>query len=441
MRWRPRGPVGGRVYVLEVGAPVGQFGPARRAEEEFRAVGGGDGVQRGVLRRRGGAAGRARAGPRRGGRRRPGRGDSRPTRRGVGCPYGEPERTAGPVLTRTRASPCSQRSTGLPRWRAVRAKPRRGEEFAEGFGVAGDQFGEGDAGGDDGRGQRRGMPASSWRTSRERRASTAVGPASAWRKTSLKTSSESGPVVAGAQDVSHQSGDVEAALAGEAAVVAAPLEDVHGEQRGVGELEEEDLLAGDVLDALRSSGRSAGQDVEAVQAGAERGVAGRLDDAPGVVVGADVPSPGERLVGDPDAEVLCQVGEFAQLLGGERVVVHRVRGDAGADQDGVGAEPAHQLELVPGAAQVAGELLVRHRLDVPHRLVEVDAQAEVGAAGADLLGGERAREQVVLEDLDAVEAGPGGGRELLGEGSAEGDGGDGLTHTQLPRARHWDSGR
>ncbi|CAM5243520.1 hypothetical protein SALBM311S_11262 [Streptomyces alboniger] len=68
-------------------------------------------------------------------------------------------------------------------------------------------------------------------------------------------------------------------------------------------------------------------------------------------------SPGQRLVGDPDAEVLCQVGQFAQLPGGERVVVHGERRDAGTDQDGVGAEAAHQLELVPGAAQVASELV------------------------------------------------------------------------------------
>lgn len=208
--------------------------------------------------------------------------------------------------------------------------------------------------------------------------------------------------------------------------MAAPLQDVHREQRGVGELEEEDLLAGDVLDALGVG--APGQDVEAVQAGAECRVVGRLDDAPGVVVRADVPSPGERLVGDADVKLLGEVGQLAQLGGGERVVVLGERGDAGADEDGVGAEPAHQLELVAGAAQVAGELRFGHGLDVAHRLVEVDGQAEVGAPGADLLGRQRAGEEVVLEDLDPVEAGPGGGGEFLGEGAAEGDGGDGRTH-------------
>lgn len=51
-------------------------------------------------------------------------------------------------------------------------------------------------------------------------------------------------------------------------------------------------------------------------------MSGCLDDPPGMVVRADVTSPGERLVGDPDAEVLGEVGESGELSGGEGVVVH-----------------------------------------------------------------------------------------------------------------------
>ncbi len=78
--------------------------------------------------------------------------------------------------------------------------------------------------------------------------------------------------------------------------------------------------------------------------------------------------------------------------------------------------------------RVPGELGLGHGLDVPHRLEEVDGEAEVGTAGADVLGGEGAGQQIVLEDLHPVEAGPGRGVEFPGEGSAEGDGGDGRTH-------------
>ncbi|MFD4612680.1 hypothetical protein [Streptomyces sp. NPDC058451] len=67
-----------------------------------------------------------------------------------------------------------------------------------------------------------------------------------------------------------------------------------------------------------------------------------------------MPAPGERLAGDADPDVLCEVGEFAQLLGGQRVVDGR-RDDAGADQT-VSAPSLRITRRVPGAAQVAGEL-------------------------------------------------------------------------------------
>ncbi len=302
---------------------------------------------------------------------------------------------------------------------------QRAEQGGDGFGVRCDQFGEGDPRGDDGRG-RRGEADLLLEEAQGALGVDGRGAGVGLPEDVVEDLQGERTVVAGAQHVPHQPGHVEAALPGEAAVVAAPLEDVHGEPGRVGELEEEDLLAGDVLDAPRVA--PPGEDVEAVQAGAERRMPGGLDDAPGVVVGADVPAPGERLVGDADAEVLGEVREPGELPGGEGVVVHGERGDAGADQHGAGAEPAHQLELVPGPAQGAGELLGGGGLHVPHRLVQVDGQAEVGAAVADLLRGEGAGQQVVLEDLHAVEPGPGGGVQLLGEGAAEGDGGDGRTH-------------
>ena len=176
-------------------------------------------------------------------------------------------------------------------------------------------------------GRREPRPSSS---SSERIASTAIRPGSAWRKTSLKTSSESGPVVAGRQHVLEEAGEVEAALPREAAVVAAPLQHVHHQVRRVRELEEEDLLGRDVADA--GGVAAAREDVEGVEAGAERRVVARLDDPPRVVVVAHVAAPRQRLVGDPEPARGGALGQLPQLRGGERVVVDRLRGDVGADQ-------------------------------------------------------------------------------------------------------------
>ena len=107
------------------------------------------------------------------------------------------------------------------------------------------------------------------------------------------------PVVARGLHVAHEGGQVEPALAREAAVVAAPLEHVHAQHGRVGQLQEEDLVAGDALDLRRVA--AAREDVERVQAGAQRGMVRALHDRPGVAVVADVPPPGQRLEGDPHA--------------------------------------------------------------------------------------------------------------------------------------------
>ena len=132
------------------------------------------------------------------------------------------------------------------------------------------------------------------------------------------------PGVAGVQDRGEEARQVEAALAGEEPVVAAPLQHVHREHRGVGELEEEDLLAGDLGDPV-DLGR-AGEDVEAVEAEAQRRVVGPPDDVPGRLPRVDVPAPRERLVGEPQAALGGPVGQAVQLAGEPVGVARRRRG-------------------------------------------------------------------------------------------------------------------
>ncbi|GAA1690228.1 hypothetical protein GCM10009830_42330 [Glycomyces endophyticus] len=230
------------------------------------------------------------------------------------------------------------------------------------------------------------------------------------------------PGVAGLQDGAQEPGEVEGALAGEEPVVPAPLEDVHVEAGRVGELEEEQLLGRD--DADRGGVGAAGEYVEGVEAQAEVRVVGAAHDPPGPVVGRDVAAPGEGLVGEAHAVVGGALGEEAQVRGGEVVVVHGPGVDGRAHEHEVGAEPLHDGELGLGAAQVGAQEVGRDGFEVAERLVEVDAQPEVGAAGADLLGAVGGGHEVGFEDLHAVEARGGGRGELVVEGAGEADGGD-----------------
>ena len=94
-------------------------------------------------------------------------------------------------------------------------------------------------------------------------------------------------------------GDVERALAGEAAEVPAPLEHVHVQQRGVGDLQEADPVAGDAGE--RGAVVAAREHVEGVDGQGDGGVVGAAYGLPGLADPVDVPSPGERLEGDGHA--------------------------------------------------------------------------------------------------------------------------------------------
>lgn len=277
----------------------------------------------------------------------------------------------------------------------------RFEDLRQRFDVGSDQFGERDAGRYDGGGR---LGEADALLQHEQRTQRVDGgrPGLRLPEHVVEHFQRERPFISGTHHMPDEPGDVEAALPGETAVVPAPLQHVHRHQRRVGQLQEEDLLAGDVLDPLGIG--TARQDVKTVQARPERGMVGGLDDAPGMVVRTDVAAPRQRLVRDADAEPLGQFGEPPQLERGQRVVVLGERRHAGAHEHGVGPEPLHQPELVLGPPQIPRELLRGHGLDVTHRLVEIDAQPEIGAAGPHLLGREGAGEQVVLEDLDTVEA-------------------------------------
>ena len=280
--------------------------PAGRgaAEQDGGVVGRGDGGQVGLARDRGGAAAAPRPGPRRGRRRRPGRRSPRPgptpVRRRPAWP--------SPWLSSTRASPWRHWCTGLDRCGPTCAKPMASSTSAARSPEAGPTASSAKAKRSArGAGGTVAAPTCSPSASSERRASTAMRLGLGLAEVVVEDLQRPRPVVARGLHVAHEGGQVEAALAREAAVVAAPLEHVHAQHRRVGQLQEEDLVAGDALDLGRVA--AAREDVERVQAGAQRGMVGALHDRPGVAVVADVPPPGQRLEGDPHAVLLRLLGQ------------------------------------------------------------------------------------------------------------------------------------
>ena len=84
--------------------------------------------------------------------------------------------------------------------------------------------------------------------------------------------------------------------------------------RRVGELDDEDAVAGDGADAGEVDLPREG--VEAVEDQADIGVVGAAHDLPGVAVVVDVAAPGERLVADAEVAGLGALAELAEVGGG-----------------------------------------------------------------------------------------------------------------------------
>ena len=160
---------------------------------------------------------------------------------------------------------------------------------------------------------------------------------------------------------------------------------------------------------------------------------GERDDLPGLAVALDVAAPGQRLEADAQVPSRRPLGEGVQLRRRALGAGERARRGVRADQQQRRAELLHQVELVLGAVEVLREQLVGHALEVAERLVQVDRQAEVGAHRGELARRRGRMDEVVLEQLDRVEARRGDRRQLLAQGAAQRDRGDGTAHDRTIR--------
>ena len=382
-----------------VGADVGA------AEEHGGLVRGGDGGQVGLARAAAARLDMTRAAPRRARRTR--RGSSLST--ASATTSGSPPVLASPWLTSTRASPCCHSCTGLERCGPTWAKPIASSTCSVSGPDSDPTASSTNAMPAQLRGGRQAPLADRLlehqdRAHRVDRDPVGVGLA----EDVVEDLERQRPVVARGPHVAHEGGQVEPALPREAAVVAAPLEHVHRDHRRVGELEEEDLLAGDLADRGRVA--AAREDVERVEAGAEVRMVGQLDDPPGVAVVVDVrcprPAP-RRRCGCRARRPPRRAGAAARPTAPGR----RSRRAATLEQTSSVSAPSslHDLELVARAAQVALQRVGADALEVAERLVHRDREAELVGERADGRGRERRGDQVGLEDLHGVEAGLRGG--------------------------------
>ena len=90
-------------------------------------------------------------------------------------------------------------------------------------------------------------------------------------------------------------------------------------------------------------------------------------------------APGQRLVADAQAARGGALAKFAEIRCGAIDAAERGRRNVAADQQQVGLQFLHQVELALGAGEIAGALRLGHALEIAERLERADAKPEIAA--------------------------------------------------------------
>ena len=146
---------------------------------------------------------------------------------------------------------------------------------------------------------------------------------------------------------------------------------------------------------------------------------GLLDQPPGVAEGVDARPPGERLVAYPQPPFCRALGRLTKLRGHALVIIDGALRDIGANQEKGRAELLHQIEFAFDAIEIAQEHIVGDPLEIAKRLIKADFKPAIGGEQPRLLRRAVEEKQIVLEDLDSVEARGGSCLELFRQRSAQ----------------------
>ena len=171
------------------------------------------------------------------------------------------------------------------------------------------------------------------------------------------------------------------------------------------------------------------QGVEAVEHEADRGMIGAAHDLPGVAVVVDVPAPGQRLEADAQAARCAARSPSSRRSAAARSMPPRQSGET-LEQTSRRSVPSSCItsNLRSARGEGARALSAGHAFEIAERLEGDDVEAEIGAHLADVGGRAVEGQEIVLENLDAVEPGGGDGLELLAQAAAQTHRGDRKSH-------------
>jgi hypothetical protein len=158
--------------------------------------------------------------------------------------------------------------------------------------------------------------------------------------------------------------------------------------------------------------------VEGIEHQSDRWMIRAPHDFPGITVIMDVPSPGKSFEGYAHAPFCSALSEFMEI--GRRPLdpAEGIRRDVAAYHKEVAAELFHDVELAFGSGEYLGSLRFWHAFEVAERLERDRLEPEAFDHAPRFSRCAIEGQEIVLEDLHAVELRGRDGLDLLAEGSA-----------------------
>ena len=145
-----------------------------------------------------------------------------------------------------------------------------------------------------------------------------------------------------------------------------------------------------------------------------------------------MPAPGQRLIAHQYAAPGGPLAQVPEIVDDPFPLPQRGGRAVGTDQDAIGAQFAHQIELSLGPVEGALAQRARHPLEIAEGLVEHAGKAQIVQHAPHVSRRQFRPDQVILEYLDPGKAGRRSGAQFLFERAAQRDGGDGVGHGGSP---------
>ncbi len=199
--------------------------------------------------------------------------------------------------------------------------------------------------------------------------------------------------------------------------MAAPIKQVHVDQRRIRQLDDEDFFLGYRADGIDVD--LSRQRMKAVEDKPDIGMIRPANNFPGVAMIIDISPPGKRLIANLEPPFGRTLTQFMKIGRGAIDTAESCLRHVRADKHHVRPEFLHDVELALGPVERPLPKPIRHALEITKGLKEGDFQTEVARHSADIGGASVKSQEVVLKNLHAVKTRPRNRFEFLRQFAAQ----------------------